>query len=154
MHADEAVRPLRGGGQRGHGDRRGIGCQNGLGAQHSIRLAQHPALQLQLLRHRLNGQVGASDGVEIGDRLDAAQNRGLFGIRQFAFPDLAIEILGDILDRPVEKLPLDVAQDHAIAVAREDVRNPITHGAAAQDGYGANALGIQKYSPIGKGKAH
>ena len=59
----------------------------------------------------------------------------------FAFLDFAVEIFRDRVPWPrVEEARLDVAQDHVVAGARENMRDAVAHGSRAEHGHGANCV--------------
>ena len=75
---------------------------------------------------------------------NAAQHRSLLRFRQLALLNFAIEILGYRVHAAVEVALLDIAQDHLVAGARENVRDAVAHGARAQHRDGFNMIDRQE----------
>src|ERR1700747_1929959 len=65
---------------------------------------------------------------------------GLSGSVWFAFFFCAIEIFGDGFQAAVEEALFDVAQNHVVAAAGEDVGDAVTHSSGAENSDGANRI--------------
>ena len=149
MHTDEAVRPLRGRCKRSHRNGRSICGENRFRPQQPIRLAQDLALELELFGECFNHKIGGRNCFHFCRRVDAGQNRRLFALGYLAFSNFAIEILRDRFQSTVEKALLNVAQDHSIAAAREDVGDTVAHRTSTENRQGTNRIRIQRLLHLG-----
>jgi hypothetical protein len=101
----------------------------------------------ELFRDSLDEEIGIGDRRHVGNRNEVAEHCSLLCFRQLALLDFAIEILGDSVHSAIEVALLDVAQDHLVAGARENMRDAVAHGACAQHGDGFDVVNAHEISP-------
>ena len=135
MHADEAVGTAGLRGKLRDRNRRCVAGEDGAGLERAVGFLQDAEFQVELLGDGFHDEIGGGERGDIGNRLDAREDHRNIGFVQLAFFDFPIEILGDGLEPAIEVALVNVAENHMVAVAREDVRDSVAHRAGAEHAY-------------------
>ena len=144
VHADETVGALGERGERRDGDRRGVSGEDHFGAENVVGFLEDGALDFEFLGDGFDNEIGAGNGGHAGDGLQAGENGGAAGFRDFALLDFAVEIFADGFEGGIEKAPVNIAQNDVVAGAREDVGDAVAHSAGAEDGDGLDRVGVHE----------
>ena len=95
---------------------------------------QHADFEIEIFGDGFDGEVSFFECSDIRDGLDAAKRGGFIGFGDFRFFHFAIEILCDCLERAIEEFLFDVAEEHAVARAGENMGDAVSHCPRAQYG--------------------
>ena len=151
MHADDAIRPLRSGGEHRYGNGRSIRGENDFRAQRPICLGKNFSLELDLFGDSLDREVRSRNCFKFCNGLDTGQYRRLLRLGELAFANLAVEIFRDRFQTSIEKTLFDIAQNDLKAAAREHMGDAIAHGASTEDGDNVNRVRIQRQLRLSEG---
>ncbi len=131
MDADEVLRVLRLGRERGDRQGRGVGAEHDLVAHDCLRFRSRLGLHLAVFEHRLDDQIGALELLIVGRRRDAREQ--LVGI--FLLGAAALDLAGKNVRRIglafVGRLLIAVDQHHVDAGLRGHVGDARAHQARA-----------------------
>src|SRR5581483_2415016 len=145
VDADEALRPVRGGGETRDGDGGGVGGEDGALLELGTQLVEDLALDGLVLDGGLDHEVGLGHGIEIGCGANALE-RGLhLGVGDDAARDLARHVALDHAARLVDRLLLDVVEGYVVAGQRHDMGDAVAHLAGADD---SDRLDVQLHAAL------
>ena len=111
----------------------GVGREDGAGLGDLVELAENVLLDVHVLEHRLDDEVGVLQVVKAERRGEAAHARFDFLHREAALLGAVLVILADDGDAAVERLLLHFNDRHRNADAEEVHRDAAAHGAGADD---------------------
>ena len=112
-------------------NRRSIRRQNHFRTANLIEVAKDFRLDFKFLRGRFNHEIAAREIAALEHGFDPFQSGGLVSRGDFAFGQLAVEVLADGFEAAIQKSLLHIAQRHAISAARKHVGDAVAHGSRA-----------------------
>ena len=133
VHADDALRPRRGGRDLGDGERRGVRREHGVGPADPVELGEELPLRLELLDDRLDHEVAVGEVVELGRQRQPPDRRVARALLQLPLLDLAREEVRDPAARLLGQLERDLAADGVHARLDAELRDPGAHRAQPDD---------------------
>ena len=133
MRADDLFRARGRGGDLVHVERRGIGRQDRLGLADRIEPREDLLLEVHLLEHRLDDDVGVLDVGVVGGAADQEHARIHVLLGDAAARDAALVILADHGEALVQRLRVGLQHAHGNAGVGEVHGDAAAHGAAADD---------------------
>ena len=131
VHADDALRPFRGGGDLRDGESGGVRGQHRLRPADSLERREELPLRLELLDDRLDHELAAGEVLEVGSQGEAAERGVDRRLIQLAFLHLAGEKVRDPVPRPVRQVGAHLASDGLDAGLETQLHDPGTHGTEA-----------------------
>src|SRR5580700_3341844 len=131
MNADEALRPIGGGGQARDRDRGCIGADDGFGLQRRTQRTKDLALDVLLLSRRLDHQVAVAQFVEGLGPGDAFDRGVALLLADTLAADLPRQIAVDGGEPLGDAFSGDVVEENVEARKRTDVGNAVAHLAGA-----------------------
>ena len=108
----------------------------------------HLELELLVLGHRLDHEVGVGNASDVSRQRDAVADRGGVIVVELAAPDPALQRALDALVRTLDTGVIDVAQDHLETRGRDRLGDPGAHQPAADDGNRADLAGGGGHTPV------
>ena len=133
VHADDLAGPPGAHRQLGDRQRGRVGREDRIGAAHLGQRREHARLELQVLRHRLDDEVGVG---QIGERrrgADPRQQRVGVLLGSLAARDRPAGRGVQVGEAAGDGVVVDLRRDHVQAVAGEDLDEVRTHRAQADD---------------------
>jgi len=112
VEPEEPLRPRRGAGKLRDGERRRGGGQDGPRWSEPVHVPQQGHLGLEVLRNRLQDEIGIAGGLEARHRSDAPKHLLHFAGRQAVVAGAGGQALSHVEERALENLFLDVVQKH------------------------------------------
>ncbi len=141
MHAEHPLGALRVGGQPGHGQRVGAGGQDGVRAHHGVQPGEDLPLELVVLGHHLDDEIGVRGGLEIGEGTEPGQDVLPLPLRD----PLALHRTGGGGFEGGDGVPgrgfVGVDTDDLAAGPGQHLGDAGAHGAQADDGDGGKGQG-------------
>ena len=134
MHPDDRLRTFRDGGDLVDVEVRGVGGEDGSRRRDPVEIGEHLFLQVHVLEHRLDHEVGARDIGEAGAAVDPRDARPGLRLGHAALGEAGLDLLAAIGKRLVAGLGADLDQPHREAAVGEGKGDAAPHGAAADDG--------------------
>ncbi len=101
VHADDLPRAAGVGGQARDGYGAGVAGEDGVIGRDIVELLDYVGLEILVLGHRLDDEVAALGGLEVGGRVDTLERRVLRRLVYDLFLDLAAHVLVDTGEKPL-----------------------------------------------------
>ena len=134
MHADDALRMLQAGRQRGDRQRRGIGSQNRFRRHNDFELAQQCSLGLEILDDRFDDEPRADAIGQYVDGRDSTACTARSIGRDLSLRRKRIECCRERATRFVGRAETRIEKLHGVARLRSNLRDSGTHCARADHG--------------------
>ncbi len=134
MHAHDALGPRHAGGDFGDRDRRGVCCEDRLGAENFFQRGEKLALGVELFDHRLDHQIGPSQGFERGRGLDQGGQIFALALGDFLALDQAREPAAHHVHALIDRAGRHVVEQHRVPGLHRHLGDAGPHGAGADNG--------------------
>ena len=141
VHAEDALRVLRRFRDLGHGEGRRVRGQDRIRPSQAVQLAEHLALEVELLQHGLDHEVAVGEIRELGRQAQPGQRRVPLSLRQAAFLDTTGEIALDRRASPLTELGAHLVSDRLETSLNADLRDSGAHRAEADHAHLADLHG-------------
>ena len=112
-----------------------VGGEDGALRRDSVKFGEHLLLDIHVLEHRLDDEVGAGGFGKTDPAADTANASLGFRIGHAALGAARLYLFAAIVDRLVPRLVIHLDQPHREAALGEGEGDASTHGAAADDGH-------------------
>jgi hypothetical protein len=135
VHAHQPSRALERRGDGGDGQGRGIGREDAPGVADRFQVGEYPALGFEVLDHGFDDQRRGTEGSQIIDRVDAAQQGVTVSAAHPAALHQPVEPFCGAADPLLRRIRRGIVQQHRVAGRGGDLGDARAHGAGADDGY-------------------
>ena len=144
VEADEAGRVGQALGDGAGVEVGGVGGEDGVGAAGAAEGVEDGALDGEVLEDGLDDEIGVGEGGVVGGGGDAGHARGGVGLGEAAALDGAVEDAAEVGEAAGERLVVALDEGDGEAGVAEGGGDAGAHGAAADDGGGADGLGARR----------
>ncbi len=133
MHADDACGVRRRRGDARHRQRARVGRQDGVGNRHRVEAAERVALEVEILRDRLDHHLRHRQALEHGRRAEPANRGHQSVIGQLALLHLAGQESADAIHGPIGRAGHRIVEQHLEPCLRGNLGNARAHRAGPED---------------------
>src|SRR5262249_11116884 len=142
MHADDSVGTPGESCDFCNRNGRGVGGENHFRAADTVEITKDLCLDLKFLCRGFNDEITTAEFFTVKYTSNARHRLVRLLRREFVLCYLALEVPANGFYSTIEKALLNLAQDHMIAILREDMGNTVAHGSSANH---PNCLYVHAY---------